>query len=301
MVAVASPFARDQRIRLRDGRSLGYAEYGDPAGKAVFFFHGIPGSRLSWHTDPSLATSLGIRLIAPERPGYGLSDFQPGRTLLDWPDDVLALADALGLARFAVVGVSGGGPYAAACAFKIPHRLTAAAIVSGGAPLNAPAAVAGMSRLRRINIALVLKVPWLVHQVARWEAWQTARAVRRNAGRFLDRRAARAPASDRAILARADIRALFIENYAEAYRAGLRGHAWDIVVFMRPWGFRLEDIAVPVHLWHGGKDQTTPLSMGQYMASAIPRCRAHFLPEEGHLLRFNHWGEILSALVSEPG
>lgn len=300
MVAAVSPFARDQRIRLRDGRSLGYAEYGDPAGKPVFFFHGVPGSRLAWHTDASLAASLGIRLIAPERPGYGLSDFQPGRTLLDWPDDVLELADALGFARFAVVGASGGGLYAAACAYKIPHRLTAAAIVSGGAPLNVPAAIAGMSRARRFSIALVTKAPWLVRQVAHWEAWQTARAVRRDAERYLAQRAARAPAPDRAVLARPEIRAMFIENYAEAYRSGPRGHAWDIVLFMRPWGFRPEEITAQVYLWHGEKDETTPLSMGKYLASAIPRCRAYFLPEEGHLLRFNHWREILAALVCEP-
>ncbi|MBU1879209.1 MAG: alpha/beta hydrolase, partial [Chloroflexi bacterium] len=121
----------DDCILLPDGRRLSYAEYGDPAGAPVFLFRGTPSSRLACHPDDTIATDLGARVIVTERPGFGRSDFQPGRTLLDWPADVVALADALGLDRFAIVGTSGGGPHAAACAYRIPQRLTLAAIVSG--------------------------------------------------------------------------------------------------------------------------------------------------------------------------
>jgi pimeloyl-ACP methyl ester carboxylesterase len=103
-------------FRLRDGRALGYAEYGDPGGTPVFFFHGSPGSRLQRHPDASIASELGTRIITIDRPGYGLSDFQPERTLLDWPADVAQLADALHIERFAAIGLSGGGPYLLACA-----------------------------------------------------------------------------------------------------------------------------------------------------------------------------------------
>jgi pimeloyl-ACP methyl ester carboxylesterase len=129
------------RLKLKDGRTLGYAEYRAPEGMPVFYFHGHPSSRLDW---PSLvdntdaASELNVRIIAVDRPGYGLSEFNSGRQILDWPDDVLELADALQLDRYAALGYSGGGPYAAACAFKIPERLTATAIVSGMGPADAP-------------------------------------------------------------------------------------------------------------------------------------------------------------------
>src|SRR5437868_4337089 len=113
----------DTVFRLRDGRALGYAEYGDPGGTPVFFFHGSPGSRLQRHPDPSITSSFGARIITVDRPGYGRSDFQPGRRLLDWPADAAQLADALSIERFAAIGLSGGGPYLLACAYAMPERL----------------------------------------------------------------------------------------------------------------------------------------------------------------------------------
>src|SRR5215471_20729905 len=128
----------DNIISLRDGRKLGYAEYGDPAGKPIFFFHGLPGSRLQRHPDGSIAIELGARIIAIDRPGYGLSDFQQGRTLLDWPDDVAQLADSLQIDQFAAIGLSGGGPYLLACAYSIPERINSATVVSGMGPVDDP-------------------------------------------------------------------------------------------------------------------------------------------------------------------
>ena len=113
-----------QTVLLPDGRTLGFAECGDPSGRPVLFFPGPPSGRLFHHPDESVAASLGVRVITVDRPGYGLSDHQPRRTLLNWPSDVTALADALGIGRFAVAGISGGAPYVAACALKIPGRLT---------------------------------------------------------------------------------------------------------------------------------------------------------------------------------
>ena len=114
-------------LRLSDGRALGYAQYGDPEGRPLFFSHGTPGSRTLAQLFDAGARRDGVRLIAPERPGFGRSDFLPDRTFADWPDDVSELADALGFDRFAVAGSSGGGPYAAACAWKLPERLTGTA------------------------------------------------------------------------------------------------------------------------------------------------------------------------------
>src|SRR5919109_4568041 len=142
-------------IRLRDGRQVGYAEWGDPGGQPLFYFHGWPGSRLEGRLGDQPAKAKGIRLIALDRPGMGLSDHQPRRRLVDWPDDVIQVAAALGLDRFAVLGISGGGPYAAACAWKLSDRLTGAGIVSGLAPLDVPGVIAGMSRRNRLSLQLV--------------------------------------------------------------------------------------------------------------------------------------------------
>src|SRR4051794_20731127 len=123
-----------RQLRLSDGRRLAYCEYGSPAGKPVLYFHGWPGSRLEAKLADPVAKKFNAKIIAIDRPGFGMSDFKPNRTLLDWPLDVCELADALGLDRFAVVGVSGGGPYALACARRIPERLTSVAVICGVGP-----------------------------------------------------------------------------------------------------------------------------------------------------------------------
>ena len=137
----------NKQIKLKDGRMLGYDEHGAPEGKPIFYFHGHPGSRLDWKLfdENDNAAELNARIIAVDRPGSGLSDFKRGRKILDWPDDVIELAEALQVDRFAVLGISGGGPYAAACAYKIPERLTATAIVCGMGPADAPGSKDGMS------------------------------------------------------------------------------------------------------------------------------------------------------------
>ena len=278
------------RVRLDGGRFLGYAEYGDPVGKPVLFFTGTPSSRfLHPPIDPTEA--LGVRLVVVERPGFGLSDFQPGRTLLDWPDDVAAFADALGIKRFAVVGVSGGGPYAAACAYKMPQRLTGAAIVSGVGPTDLPGAVEEMPRVRQLGARVARHAPWLLMPLL----WLVSNP-RRNPERFFARMVSGNSAVDRAILARPEVKAMLIQSYQEATRAGVRGFAREAIILSNPWGFRLEDVTMPVYLWHGEEDANVSLSAARHLAEALPNCRATFLPGEGHWLILGHWGEILAAL-----
>ncbi len=290
------PTQADTQIQLKDGRTLAFAGYGDPQGRPVLHFHGTPSSRLEGSlplVDES-ATRLGIRLLIPDRPGMGDSDFQPGRTLLDWPADMLELADALGLERFAVVGLSGGGPYAAACAYRIPQRLTTAGIVSGVSPLNVPHVFEGMDRSDRQMFGLAGRAPWLLRLVL----WYTAHELCRNPDRALARMAVELSAPDRAVLAEGDIKEAFIRTSLEAFRHGTRGATWDCVLFAHPWGFRPQDIRMPVYLWHGEADTTCPIAMGRYMAGAIPDCNAHLIPQEGHYsLIARHYEEVLTALV----
>ncbi len=149
----------ERQLRLPDGRRLGYAEFGAPRGRPVFFFHGFPGSRLEAELAATAAARWNLRIIAADRPGIGLSDRRPGRTLANWADDVRTLADSLGLERFAVLGISGGGPYAIACAARLADRLTAAGTIGGLAPLDRPGATAGMSTLNRLVLFLHLRAP----------------------------------------------------------------------------------------------------------------------------------------------
>jgi len=283
-----------ETLRLEDGRLLGYAVYGDPEGWPIFYFHGFPGSRLEAQLADRVAARMGIRLIALDRPGFGLSDFKPRRTIFEWPDDVVKIADALGINRFATIGVSGGGPYAAACALKIPQRLTAVAIVCGLGPLDTPNGTDRMVRTNHLIFFLGRRLPWL----AKISLWRIAYQVRRNPEGTLRRMIVALPDPDKAVLARPEVKTAMKDNVVEAFRGGSRGAACELLLYTRPWGFLLEDIATRVNLWHGEQDVSVPPTMGQYQARTIPNCRAIFCPGEGHFsLVINHMEEVLSGLL----
>jgi len=283
-----------ETLRLEDGRLLGYAVYGDPEGWPIFYFHGFPGSRLEAQLADRVAARMGIRLIALDRPGFGLSDFKPRRTIFEWPDDVVKIADALGINRFATIGVSGGGPYAAACALKIPQRLTAVAIVCGLGPLDTPNGTDRMVRTNHLIFFLGRRLPWL----AKISLWRIAYQVRRNPEGTLRRMIVALPDPDKAVLARPEVKTAMKDNVVEAFRGGSRGAACELLLYTRPWGFLLQDIATRVNLWHGEQDVSVPPTMGQYQARTIPNCRAIFYPSEGHFsLVINHMEEVLSGLL----
>lgn len=286
---------RARSVTLGDGRALAYAEWGDPSGTPVLFFHGSQSSRLERHPDDSIARARNVRLITIDRPGHGLSDFQPDRTLLDWPGDAAALADALGLDRFAVMGMSAGGPYALACALKMPERLTSATIIASAAPLDVPEVRAHLPRQLKTMFGVAHIAPWLVSAMlsrARKKALaDPVKAVEPALKQF--------SAPDQAVLARPEIRAVLPSMYAEAYRLDQRGPAWEVTHTMsRPWGFRVEDVRMHVNLWQGEADNNVPVEWGRWFAATLPDCTAHFLPGEGHLLIFDHWGEILDEALS---
>jgi pimeloyl-ACP methyl ester carboxylesterase len=276
-------------LSLRDGRRLGCAEYADPGGTPGFYFHGHPGSRLEPRFAAEAASGAGLRIIALDRPGYGLSDFQPGRRILDWPGDVAEVADALGLERFGVLGSSGGGPYALACAHALPKRVTRAGLISGVGPYDAPGATDGMRWQNRVGFQLGARFPPL----ARLVMWSMERQLRRRPDRTLDALAEAMSPRDAEIARRPEVRELLAADVAEAFRRGSRGAALDVVLLGRPWGFRLEEIETVVHLWQGEDDVLVPPAMGRHMAAALPDCRPTWLPGEGHLLFVDHMAEIV--------
>jgi pimeloyl-ACP methyl ester carboxylesterase len=281
---------RNQTIRLRDGRTLGFAEYGDPNGAPLLFFHGTPGSRLmavpEWDD-----TSLGIRLIAPDRPGIGLSDYLPNRTIQSWADDVRELGDALALDRFVVAGVSGGGPHSLACACKLPDRVIRAGVISGAAPMDTPEALAGMHTGNRIAFKLANRAPIVLRALFGVMSYVAKKKPDANFG---DKGL---PPADREIMKDTALRKALMAEAPESYRQGSRAIADEAVMFTKPWGFRMEDITVPVLLWHGGEDRNAPLAMAKVMERRIPDCTATYYETEGHLYFLKRWPELARALV----
>lgn len=279
---------------LRDGRTLSYARFGDPQGVPVLYFHGFPGCRLEPQLGHDDALKAGVRLIAVDRPGFGRSSPKAARRLLDWPDDVVELADSLGLARFAVMGVSGGGPYTAVCAYRIPERLTKAAIVCGVGPFDVPGATEGMMRSNR----MLFGAARYLSPVVRVMMASMKRSLLRDPTKAFEQMAARLPEPDRLAMQRPEVRETFPEGMRESLSQGTAAAVHEAKIYAKPWGFRLEDITLPVELFQGELDVNVPVGMGRYQASAIPNCRAHFYPEEGHLsLALNRMGEILASLT----
>jgi pimeloyl-ACP methyl ester carboxylesterase len=261
----------------------------------LFFFHGMPGSRL-FHPHDEITREMGIRLIAVERPGYGESTFQPGRRILDWPVDVAALANSLRIDTFAISGHSGGGPYALACAYSLPERVRLAVPICGAGPVEAPHATDGMEMTNRFGFQLGRYIPWPAwHGLVRL-VYRKKMPALMSAG--TKKRSPRPPA-DEALWNLLDVREHCIASEAEGFRPGLQGFAWDTRLLTRPWGFRLEDIRVPVRLWHGTADTMTPFPMARYVASHIPGCKPTFCKNEAHLLIFPHWRDILSQIIME--
>jgi pimeloyl-ACP methyl ester carboxylesterase len=286
---------RDRTLELSDGRRLGYVEFGDRAGVPVMYFHGWPGARVEGRLGDDAARVCGVRLIAIDRPGMGLSIFQPNRELLDWPHDVVEVAARLSLNRFAVLGISGGGPYAAACAWKLQDRLTCAGLVSSLAPFDVPGAIASMGRRNRLAFRLVQRVSVLRRILMARVAW----SVSRQPESILERGVT--AAADKQYLDRPNVRTVLEQSLREAFRAGSRGPAWEMGLYAQPWGFRLDEIRVPVHLWHGEDDVNAPISMGRYLATSIPGSRATFYPGEAHLHFVDRLAEILAAISARSG
>ena len=279
-------------IRLADGRALAYAEGGDPGGAPVFAFHGLPGSRLQRHPDDSLSRRAGARVIYIDRPGFGLSSPQPGRRLSDWPRDVAAVADALGLARFGIVGISGGGPSAAACVAVLSPRITRAAIVSSVGP---PGSMTGrMTSLARIGFLLAPRAAWAL----RIPVAAGSRIALSFPGLVLGLVAGRMSPPDRAILGRPEMRAMFAQDMAEAFRQGSRGFAQELALIASRWNLDWRDAACPVELWHGEDDWLIPPSASLHLAHAIPGARLRLFPREGHFMVFDRWRALCEWLTS---
>lgn len=279
-------------LTLRDGRTIGYAQYGDPSGKPVFFFHGGAGSRLE---HPADVCAIGARLICTDRPGHGLSDFQPDRKLLDWPDDVAQLANHLGINRFYVLGWSAGGPHALACAYQLPERVLAGAVAAGLGPMNRPAATKGFVFPGQAFIFAAQNFPWLIglfRRTARNTVWGDTEEAKQQLLSSI-------PDDDKERMLQSGNLDMWFADVREGYRQGWQGVARDDIVIMQDWGFDIADIRVRVDIWHGEQDRNVPLLSSEHMRDRIPNNRATFLPGEGHFFLLSHWGRVVQTLVTD--
>lgn len=286
--------ALDSSLILPDGRRLGYAEFGDPGGAPVLYFHGSPSSRLEpLFIGDETWRRLGLRVIAPDRPGMGLSDFQPRRGFSDWPRDVTVLADALGIERFSVMGFSGGGPYVAVCAAKIPERIHSAVIVSGGWQMTTPEAREGLPFMNRIMLTFSRRAPALLRLLLTGMGSINQGEREKELAQFKKR----LPAADHAALSEPGRLEAFGQGIRESLRQGTRGPAWDLRLVVHPFDFRLDEIRMPLHLFHGTLDRNSPVALARRAAAEIPGAQLTVYPEDAHLSTLcNHVEEFARIL-----
>ena len=283
---------RDRVMLLPDGRRLGYRTYGPSSGPAVLAFHGTPGSRCSWDFLDGPARDTGVRVVAPDRPGIGLSDDMLVRGIVDWPGDIIRLVDDLEIQRFAVVGWSGGAPYALACGALVPDRVRAVAVVSGIGPIDRDGALGGMGRTERSALRLTHRAPWLAAPLYR----SLAALVRFQPGlarRIIERSL---PPMDRAEFEARGAPEDALAYLSEALRQGPRGVVQDYRLLTYPWGFALRDITSPVHVFHGDDDRSLPLHHAHDLVRRIPGATTHIWPDGGHLAVVEHAIEVLEAV-----
>ena len=284
----------NQTIILNNGRKLGFAEYGPSTGQPVFHFHGSASSRLERPASESMLHELGIRFLSVDRPGHGLSDYQPDRRLLDWAKDVQQLADHLELEAFYVEGYSAGGPHALACAHQLPERVIAGALISGIAPMSRSGAFKDLPFFNRILAGSARWLPWMTKLIRRMMRRMALGDVEKTTRQLM----ASIPESDKRALYTSQDSETLVSTIREGFRTGSLGVAHDDILINRDWGFDLTGVKPRIDIWHGHLDVNVPIHAAQYLDNVLPHTRTHLQSDAGHFFIFEHWGEILAALIS---
>lgn len=283
----------NQILELKDGRKLGFAEYGDPKGIPVFHFNGSGGSRLERPSDLSILTDLGVRYISTDRPGHGNSSPQQNRTLLDWPEDITALANHLGINKFHVLGWSAGGSYALACAFKMKERVISGAIVSGLAPPDRPNPYEGYKGFLKLLMILGRKFPRLVYVFRRMAAKQ----INKPKGNIGDKFVKSLPPIDQKPFENPAIKEMLIADIKEGYKQGGDGPAQDDIIINSSWNFDLKDIQTRIDIWQGDTDKNVPVNQGKYQAELLPNNNFILMKGKGHMFLLEEWKNVLTQLI----
>lgn len=288
--------APNEIISLSGGRSVAVSEYGVPTGEPVFFFHGWPSSRTMAQLTDAAARDLNLRIISPDRPGIRDSSFQAERRLLDWPPLLAELADKLRVERFKIIGISGGAPYTFAAAWALSERVQAVAVVSGAAPL---AELADRSKLLKLYRALLFFYPR--HRQLLRLSFHAARPFLsiKLPLRFRPTLLKLLQPCDAAVMRDVAAFEACFESQRQAWRASAEGLLVDAEIYAQPWGFSLEEITVPVRLWHGKKDRSFHWELARDLGQRLTNCAPHLVEGEGHYsLPIRHMHEILADLQS---
>jgi len=327
--AVPKSHLLSQACTLPDGRTLSYAEYGDPNGYPLMFFHGYPSCRLeAWFLDP-IVQRKGIRLIAPDRPGFGRSTFVHNRQLTDYPSDIRALADHMGLEKFAVLGGSGGGPYAVACAKDLPGRLSAVGLMASAGPWAVegdPGAEKGLMKDVRATTKFwagaIRRAPGVTSLVTKFVVgtakWLFSQQWFVN---WADKRIRREDAEDLKKDGNVEGKQVYNVNQGDRQRMDKEGvpgpgeqlaHAFkgtfhqgtsatmqEATLLFSPWGFEVSTILYDkIQIWHGTKDINAPLSQIKYVVERLPHCELKTY-EVDHFGLVKHIETIMDGLITE--
>lgn len=248
--------SRDAACVLSDGRIISFCDYGKHDGIPIFMFHGTPGSRLLGIDDKEVSDA-GLRIITPERPGYGLSTTNPNASMVGWASDIQQLADQLGIERFHVLGISGGGPFALACAAFLPNRVMSGTLVSSATSIDLPGFWNNMTFWNKVTFFAAKRTPTFLRGMCSILARVARGAQNPN---------------------------IIPTHESEAFRQGGIGLYTDLRLITSSWEIPYKKISVPVILWHGEEDVLAPVTGAKTLASAIPSCEAHFLPKHDHFL-----------------
>lgn len=291
---------------LSDGRDIGFATFGAESGPAVFYLHGFPGSRLSgvFFDDPGM--KLGARIISVDRPGLGLSSPQPGRTLVDHAKDIRELAVHLDIKQYGIIGISGGGPYALACAYAIPHEnLKAVSVVAGMGPVDV-----GFKGMNWGNWIIFQGFAWCP-SIVRWiqkkvvatlAATPTDKVVKATQAKFSQDSWMAPNPKDFEVLKDPDFIALMLDFNREYYKQGVDGYMEEGRILSNKMDFELEDVppSVPIQLWYGKQDNHVPLHMGEAIAARLDNRADFYLKDETHLsIVLKHRYDALERLLEK--
>jgi pimeloyl-ACP methyl ester carboxylesterase len=281
-------------LEMRTGRPLEVVEYGDPHGRPAFFFHGLIGSHYQASYVALQAAREGLRIIAPNRPGVGRSEFVRRSLAIETADDVEDVAQELGLDRFSVIGISGGTPYALAALSRMPDRIETVTIISGMGPTRLKGALAGMDQRRRMILAAGSRYP----QVALRIFEGAGKQYRADPERFLRKLVATWSTADRKMFQRREVFDLFLKDLEQVFsnRKGEESLAQELLIY-RNHGFTLSSLPRSrlVTLWQGLDDNIVPATMAWKLVNALPNAEVTIVPG-GHFMAIDMAPRIVARL-----
>ncbi|AFM17643.1 putative hydrolase or acyltransferase of alpha/beta superfamily [Mycolicibacterium chubuense NBB4] len=294
-VEIARP-KLEGNVLVGSDRQLGFAEFGDPQGRAIFWLHGTPGARRQIPVEARLyAEKNRIRLIGVDRPGIGSSTPHEYEKVIDFAHDLRTIADTLGIDKMEVIGLSGGGPYTLGCAAAMPDRVVAVGVLGGVAPTRGADAIGG-GIMGKVGVPVA---PVLEHvgSPLSMVAAGLIRLIKPVAEPALYLYASISPVGDRRLLVRPEFKAMFLDDLLNGSRKQLAAPFADVVVFARDWGFRLDEVKVPVRWWHGDKDHIVPFAHGRHVVGMLPDAELYTLAGESHLGGLGEAESIMTAMT----